>query len=252
MSERFNEQQKEFLSFMKILDNHNLLGHIVICGSWSEYIYAQSGVIPDYDITLRTLDADFLVKNLRKPTKPVSLITLVKEQGYTFDIDVMSGTTKIFSPNGLEIEFLIAQMGSGETPIFKTNLGVNAQALRHLEVLTRHAIEADFLGMKVNVPMPEAYAVHKMVINEDRSDVKREKDAAAVVNIFPYLNSDRCMEVFNRLTKKQKNRVREFLDTYSDKFNEYISIEDRIKYSAFRANVNNPTGKNKDDREISK
>lgn len=252
MSERFNEQQKEFLHFMKILSDNGLLTHIVICGSWSEFIYAQSGMLPDFNITLRTLDADFLVKNLRRPTTPVSLIPIVKERGYTFDVDVMSGTTKIFSPNGLEIEFLIAQMGSGETPILRTNLGVNAQALRHLDVLTKYAVETDFLSMKVQVPMPEAYAIHKMIINEDRNEAKKEKDANAVVNIFPYLSNDKCLEVFNKLTRRQKNRVKEFLDRNSDRFNEYIELKDRVKYAAFKSKVNDSGKTQKEEKEIIK
>lgn len=241
MSDRFSQQQKEFLKFMKILSDNDLLGHIILCGSWSEFIYAQCNVLPGFEITLRTLDADFLVKNLRKPTKPVSLIPIIKEQGYTYDIDVINGTTKIFSPEGLEIEFLINQMGSGEIQTFKTNLGINAQALRHLDVLTRHTIEADFLGMKINVPMPEAYAVHKMVINEDRSIAKKEKDANAVVNIFPYLNNEKCIEVFDRLTKKEKNRVKEFLNTYKEKFEEKAILENKMKYAALKSKINNPT-----------
>lgn len=35
----------------------------------------------------------------------------------------------------LEIEFLIEQMGSGIESVIRTNLGVNAQALRHMGIL---------------------------------------------------------------------------------------------------------------------
>lgn len=252
MSNQFSEQQKEFLKFIKLLSDNDVLNHIVLCGSWSEYIYAQCSILPDFEITLRTLDADFLVKNLRKPTKPVSLIPIVKEQGYTFDVDVMNGTTKIFSPNGLEIEFLIGQMGSGDAQTLKTNLGVNAQALRHLDVLSKHTVEADFLGMKIIVPIPEAYAIHKMVINEDRSISKKEKDANSVVNIFPYLNSEKCVEVYKRLTKKEQNRVKEFMNKYKDKFDEHTSVETKMKVAAFKSQINKPAEMNKGKLEVLK
>lgn len=70
----------------------------------------------------------------------------------------------------------------------KTNLGVNAQALRHMDITLRNSITVNLLGMNVTVPKPEAYIIHKMVINKDRKPAKKAKDIQAVYRLAPYLD----------------------------------------------------------------
>ncbi|MDO4486886.1 MAG: hypothetical protein Q4C46_09890 [Bacillota bacterium] len=55
--------------------------------------------------------------------------------------DVLTGVTKIYDKAGLEIEFLIGKKGAGVEQALKTNLGVTAQTLRHMEVIIRNTIE---------------------------------------------------------------------------------------------------------------
>jgi len=92
-----------------------------------------------------------------------------------FDTDCLNGATKIFDPDGLEIEFLIAKRGSGVDNAMKTNLGVTAEALRHLELLGKHTLTISYLGMDIELPQPEAFVIHKMIINSERKN-KMEKD----------------------------------------------------------------------------
>lgn len=73
MNDIFGEQQKEVLQFLKILNDNGVLNHVIIAGSWAEYVYAQAGVLPGFDLTLRTIDMDFLVKNMRRPVEPISV-----------------------------------------------------------------------------------------------------------------------------------------------------------------------------------
>ena len=213
MESQFNGQQKEFLRFLQFLDDCGVLEHIIVCGSWAEFVYAQTGLLPGFTLLLRTLDIDFLIRNIRKPPTPVNLVALAKERGYTFDKDLLFGTTKMFTPNGMEIEFLIAQKGSGVDPVLKTNLGVHAQALRHLEILGNNVVVTDFLGLEVRVPEPEAYMLHKMVINRERTPAKQRKDARSVWNLIEFVRAERCADLFQGLTKKEKQAVRDFMNT---------------------------------------
>ena len=192
-----------FWKFIKLLHDNDLLEHVIVIGSWCEYIYAQGGVLPDYSAMIRTLDIDFLVKNKRKPTEKVNLSTIAQENGYIVDYDVMNETTKIYTPDLMEIEFLIEQKGSGVDPVIQTNLGVNAQALHHVGMLKQHTITVPLFDMNITVPTPEAYAVHKVVINESRGK-KSEKDMNAVQNILSYLNRERLNVVIESLTKKER------------------------------------------------
>lgn len=229
MNDIFGEQQKEVLQFLKILNDNGVLNHVIIAGSWAEYVYAQAGVLPGFDLTLRTIDMDFLVKNMRRPVEPISVPAIAKKHGYSIEHDVLMGTTKIFSPGGLEIEFLIGQMGSGVNPTLKTNLGVNAQALRHMEHIVRNAITVDLLGMNVQVPKPESYVLHKMIINSDRKPEKQVKDRHSIARLLPYIDFKMFGDLYTELTKKEKARVRTLLETHSEEIFEEINLDKKIE-----------------------
>lgn len=159
------KQYIEFWKFIGILHQADLLRHLILIGSWAEYIYAQSGILPGYDANLRTLDVDFLIQNRNQPRQEKSIVSLAKDNGYTVAYDVMYGTTKIFTSDFMEIEFIIEKKGRGNLPVLNTNLGVRAQALRNMALLKRVAIEISIFGYDIIVPKPEAYVLHKIIIN---------------------------------------------------------------------------------------
>lgn len=79
--------QKEFTKFIKLLNDNDLLQYVLVVGSWAEFIYEESGVIEGFEPNIRTLDMDILIKNLRKPNPPVSIISLANEENYRIDTD---------------------------------------------------------------------------------------------------------------------------------------------------------------------
>lgn len=212
-------QSDELVRFLEVLDQEGCLEHVVLVGSWAEYLYQHAGLLDGFSANIRTMDIDFLVKNLRRPQPVKTLAIAAREHGYLVDSDRLTGTTKIYSPNGLEIEFLIGKRGAGEEFALKTNLGVTAQSLRHTDVLARFAVAVGFGGMAVNVPMPEAYAVHKMVINGERGR-KQEKDERAVLGLWPFLDGRRTEVVLGALTKRERVRAAEFAEAHGLKLSE--------------------------------
>ncbi len=198
--------QKEFTKFIKLLNDNDLLQYVLVVGSWAEFIYEESGVIEDFEPNIRTLDMDILIKNLRKPNPPVSILSIANEENYRIDTDRLNGTNKILDKRGFEIEFLIAKKGAGREPALKTNLGVTAQTLNHMGVLLNNTIECDYLGMKVIVPTPEAYTIHKMIINSERK-YKAEKDLISVKYLWNFLDRNKFEDIRETLTKKERNRV---------------------------------------------
>lgn len=205
-----DNRYKDFWKFLKLLSDNDLLEHVVVIGSWAEYVYAQGRILKGFEANLRTLDIDFLVRNLRKPTIPVSLTALAKQAGYTVDQDVLNGTTKFYTPDLMEIEFLILQKGSGEKAVIPTNLGVNAQLLRHVSLLKEQIITVEMLGMKIIVPEPEAYVLHKMIINAQRG-TKMNKDRESIERMIPCINRDRLDELYALLNKKERRQVDAFM-----------------------------------------
>ena len=202
---------KDFWKFIKLLSDNGLLGHVIVIGSWAEYVYAQGSILKGFEANLRTLDIDFLVRNMKRPTSPVSLTALARQAGYTVDVDTMYGTTKIYTPDLMEIEFLILQQGSGEQSTLKTNLGVSAQALRHLAIVRDNTVTVNIFDMDIIVPEPEAYVLHKIIINDQRGR-KAEKDRNAIFNLLPHLDKERIETLYNTLTAKEKRLVIKFFE----------------------------------------
>lgn len=206
-----DNQQKAFERVLTLIDEANCQEHVILIGSWAEFVYREAGLLPGFAPNIRTLDVDFLVKNLRRPNPPTSLVSLAKDKGFFVESDRLDGTTKILDSTGLEVEFLIGKRGAGLEPTLKTNVGVVAQALRHMEILSASTIEAPCLGHFVTVPIPEAYVVHKMVINPQRKS-KSEKDINAVRGLWPYLDGEKLHAVTAKLSKKELAQVTAFID----------------------------------------
>lgn len=207
------EQQQAFARVLDLVEEAGCMRHVVLVGSWAEYAYREAEVLPGFIPNIRTMDVDFFVRNLRRPSPAVSLASLARERGFYVESDRMTGTTKLLDTSGLEVEFLIGKMGAGVEPALKTNVGVTAQALRHMDIISRNVVEVNCLGHAVIVPAPEAYVVHKMVINDERG-IKADKDAQAVANLFPLLDKAAFSDVLEGLTKKEMAKVRAFAERH--------------------------------------
>ena len=208
------EQQKAFSKVLDLINEAGCLPHVILVGSWAEFVYREAGLLEGFAPQIKTMDVDFLVRNLRRPNPAAELIPLARERGFLVESDVLNGTTKLLDTSGLEVEFLIGKMGAGTEVALKTTVGVTAQALRHMEILSGNTVEVMCLGHLVRVPAPEAYAIHKMVINQQRGR-KAEKDALAVMGIWPYLSQEKIGAVFASLTRKERARAEKFMKEYA-------------------------------------
>lgn len=209
-----SKQSQELIKFLSLLQSCGCLEHVVLIGSWAEFLYGETKALPDFEPNIKTMDVDFLVQNLRKPSPAVNVVTAAREAGYLVERDTLDGITKLYDPKGIEIEFLIGKKGAGIESALKTNLGVTAQALRHLEILSRNIMHVAYAGMTVCIPEPEAYALHKIVINHERNR-KREKDAQAIANLWPHLNQERLLEISRQLSKKERLNFDIFVQSHS-------------------------------------
>ncbi|HQL58199.1 MAG TPA: GSU2403 family nucleotidyltransferase fold protein, partial [Myxococcota bacterium] len=178
---------KEFWEIIDLLDKENALNHLIVIGSWAEYLYEQSGLLSGFRSELRTRDIDFVIRNKRKPNSPINLTNVFDEAGYIVEQDRITGKTRILTLARLEVEFLLAKVGAGLEGTMETNLGIIAETLRNIDILRDNFIPVSVKDYVVNVPKPEAYIIQKMVINDERGD-KSLKDQRAINNILPYIN----------------------------------------------------------------
>ena len=209
------EQWRKVIDVLRKLDEAGYLEHMMLVGSWADYLYSASGCLPDYESRIRTLDLDFLIYNIRKPNPPQNAISIFKEMGFIVENDRITGVTKLLDPStGFEVEFLAQLLGSGTERYLKTNLGITAQGLREFSILANNSMTISYLGMNILVPKPEAFLLNKMVINDERDAIKAEKDREAIINMYPHIDVEEFERIREELPKKYKERAQKFIDRH--------------------------------------
>lgn len=208
-----SNQKEVFWDIIKIFDQYKLLDNFIIIGSWAEYIYELScyknkGFISN----LKTMDMDILIKNIRRANIKVSLPTLLSEHGYIYDEDPLTGVSKFYKSAVIELEFIVREMGKGKIEPYKVDsLNIKAEGLRHLDILCDNCIQLEINDLKLWVPTPQAYIIHKLIINKDRG-IKKEKDIRGVNNIIEYISDEQdevnqLKSIYNNLSKNDKKKV---------------------------------------------
>lgn len=205
--------EEQFKLFIKCLAEAGCLDDIIIVGSWAEYLYSKCGLLKGYEPSIKTLDVDLLIPNLNKPRTPSDLVRVAKEAGFTYTEDSLTGDSKFIGDELFEVEFLIAQKGNGTQKLPRTNIGVNAQQLTHIDMLVRHTRQAILDEYRLIVPTPEAYAIHKMIINHTRKG-KALSDREKIDILIPYLNQEELNAVYNELSKKETKYLSEYINNY--------------------------------------
>ena len=196
------DQQKAFSRVLDLVEEAGCMPHVVLIGSWAEFAYREAGLLKGFDPNIRTMDVDFLIRNLRRPSPAASLASLAREKGFLVESDTLNGTTKLFDTSGLEVEFLIGKMGAGVEPALKTNVGVTAQTLRHL----------DSLGQFNRYPLPwtpssrtNPRSLRSTQDGHQHPTRKQSReDARAVLGIWSFLTEERLVGVLASLTKRER------------------------------------------------
>lgn len=205
-----------FIETLIILDNLGLLDHVILIGSWAEYLYEQCSVIDGFISTTKTLDIDFLVRNIRKPREKVALVDAFQDKGYELSFRHTGVVTLI--KEGFEVEFLAKQIGKPEPVVDSPNFG-KLETLGHMSIIDENTLTVVYQGVTVIIPHPVAFALHKMIINKDRK-AKQEKDAGAVKNLVYAIEEDEALvesfqAMYSTLTTKERKAVKGFSEKYS-------------------------------------
>ena len=65
--------------------------------------------------------------------------------------------------------------------------------------------------MDIEVPLPEAFVIHKIIINNERKD-KKEKDKISINSIYQHINKTKFNEIYETLTLKEQKIVTEYVE----------------------------------------
>ncbi len=208
--------KKIFWETIRILENNKILEHVVLIGSWAEYIYEKSGCLKEFEANLKTRDIDFLIRNINKPREGINIVDVLEKEGFETSIDYISGIYKFYKGKDLELEFLVREMGRGQSEPYEVpSFGIKAEGLRNINILIDNIDVIEVEDIKINVPTPEAYLFQKIIINSKRKN-KAEKDYLSIENLLENIKSSdlefkKLKDLFNILTKRQKKIISKFL-----------------------------------------
>ena len=60
-----SSQADELVRFLRVMDEAGCLKHVVLIGSWAEYVWWHADLTEGFRPNIRTLDIDLLVRNMR-------------------------------------------------------------------------------------------------------------------------------------------------------------------------------------------
>ncbi len=217
-------EKKTFNLTLEVLNRFQkagILRSIVLIGSWSVYFYKYYFKSKSYSSFIRTRDIDFLVQVPIKLNKKIDLFKLLEDLGFIEEFSRPKGYIKLTHPD-LTVEFLVPEKGKeSDKPYPLPQLGINAQALRYLDILSENTISIDVDGIQIILPHPAAYALHKFIIFKRRGNQdKRDRDLEGAIRVFHELIKNDGLtaikQVFNSLHKKWQATVLKNLESVKE------------------------------------
>jgi len=223
------ERENLFLEVLDRLQKAGALDYLILIGSWCQYLYSFYFSNPPEIPEVRTLDLDFLVPYLGKMKQDINIPVILKALDFEPIISYPSGLVKYDHPD-LSVEFLIPERGRGSNKPYEIKkLHINAQGLRFLNLLIENLMIIRTGDLKVTLPEPAAYVLHKFIIGRRRlKKEKGEKDLNAAKEIGEFLLGNpeqrkKLIEIFKSLPQKWKNKIKTSVESVSPKLHDFFS-----------------------------
>lgn len=207
-----DKQVNLLFKVLRILDKKGILTHLVIVGSWCIFFYRFYFHKKQPIASLRTRDVDFLVPEPKSLKADIDLPRLFKPLGFVVDYRGQQGYIRLVHPE-LFIEFLVPEKGKGTDKAFPLpKLGLNAQALRFIDILYLNTVTLETRGIKIKLPHPACFVLHKIIIFTKRPEKeKREKEVEQIYRMLDFLKKENktnsLKRFFLKLHPKWRKRI---------------------------------------------
>lgn len=206
------EQEEAFWQTIKAFKEIGLLQHVMIIGSWAEYLFPTL-FETDFMPNLKTRDVDFFYRNINIPKEKINVVQKLKDIGYVYD--EVDGISRFYKEDLLELEFLTRVLGSGTDGKMNIKpLGITSEGLRVINILSDFAREVKITGTDnetypLIIPEPAVYVIQKILTNPIREPPeKKAKDIVAVKELLYHIEKSsehktKLNEVYKTLSAKQ-------------------------------------------------
>lgn len=174
---------KLVIEVLRRLDKAGVLQGMVLVGSWCVHFY--KGYFAGAALSaVRTRDMDFLIPTPPRLKGEVDVAELLKDMGFITEFHG-DGSISLSHPQ-LIIDFLVAERGRGtDKPYLVKSLGIKAQALRYISLLSDDTIKVRSDGFDLTLPHPINYALQKLIISGRRAhEEKAAKDRLQAVEVL--------------------------------------------------------------------
>lgn len=189
-----------------------ILNDIVLIGSWCLYFYKEYFTGVYFPPSIRTRDIDFLVPLPPKMKKKTDVPALLKDMGFIPEFMGPEGYLRLGHPE-LIVEFLVPERGKGSNkPFDLPQIGLNAQPLRYLDFLAKNVIEIHVDRMRVKLPHPVAFALHKLIVHGRRiKQEKARKDLDQALQLLHFVlkhdRPEKITSLFNTMPKSWQKAI---------------------------------------------
>ncbi len=212
------EKYELFTEVLKRFDKSGVLSDLIIAGSWNIFLYRDFfGKDFEKIPQLRTTDVDFLVPNPSKIIHKSNIPEIMKDLGFIVKFKGNEGFVKLIHPD-LTIEFIVPEKGKGvdNKPVSLPGLGINAPALRFMDILYENIITVVYDGIKVNIAHPAALAFHYLMIyprrkNKEKAEKNLEHAASILKLMIEKDKQKETRDIFNKLHKNWKKEIIELM-----------------------------------------
>ena len=171
------KQYKLLLEVLRRFKEKGILKSIILIGSWCIPFYKKYYKELKNISALRTRDMDLLVPLTAKFKAKLSVYELIKDLGFEEEFFGREGYIKLIHAY-LSLEFLVPQKGGeNDKPYELSQLGINAQSLPFLDMLTKETITIEIDGIEVILPHPVIFAFHKLAICKRRTGPEKKEKA---------------------------------------------------------------------------
>ena len=170
---------------------------------------------------------DFFVPDPKSIKTNVDLPELLKPLGFLIDYRGEEGYIRLIHPEFF-IEFLVSEKGKGTHKAFPLpQLGLNAQALRFMDILYLKTVTVETKGIKIKLPHPVCFVLHKIIIYSRRpKKEKKEKEAEQINRMLDLLmkenQADLLKKYFVELHPKWRKKVIDNLKILNK--NDFVSL----------------------------
>lgn len=186
-------------------ENHLWEKGIELIGSWCFILYQKHFGVKAFP--LRTVDIDFLIPLPYRAKKKIDLIGLLEPLGFKTGFN-SDGSMYLWSAD-LKIEFLTAERGKGTNKAKEIeNLSLKAIPLRFVDILLKNPVIVEEEGIKISIPNPAAFAMHKILISARRKkSEKKHKDLEQALHVLEAIDLNEAKHIYHTFPKTWKRSI---------------------------------------------